>query len=116
MRFLIDESTDARLGPYLRSLGHDCTIVARDYAASLPDEDVLAIAESEHRVLITNDRDFGELVFRQLHPHSGVIYFRLSSTELDAYIGRVDYVLTNHADQLDQFLVVNDRRVRIRRQ
>lgn len=64
MKFLVDESADARLAGHLKTLGHDATTVARDYSPSLEDSDVLAIARREDRILITNDRDFGELVFR----------------------------------------------------
>jgi predicted nuclease of predicted toxin-antitoxin system len=114
MNFPIDESADTRLADYLSQLGHDVRLVARDYGSANPDRQVLAIAERERRILITNDRDFGELVFRHLQPHAGVIYFRLFTYELDAYIRRLSYVLTHHADQLDKFLVVSDNRVRSR--
>ena len=63
MRFLLDQSSDARLIPHLRSLGHEATRIARDYPAGLPDSEVLAVAHREERILITDDRDFGELVF-----------------------------------------------------
>lgn len=55
MRFLLDESADARLTPYLRSLGHDVTAVSVDHPASLGDQEVLAIAHRERRVLIADD-------------------------------------------------------------
>jgi predicted nuclease of predicted toxin-antitoxin system len=64
MRFLIDESADARLAAYLTSLRHDVKLVARGYAPGIPDERVLTFAHTEQRILITDDRDFGELVFR----------------------------------------------------
>lgn len=44
MRFLFDQSTDRRLEPYLSSLGLDVAVVAVYYPASLPDDQVLAIA------------------------------------------------------------------------
>jgi predicted nuclease of predicted toxin-antitoxin system len=68
MRFLLDESADARLAPCLRGLGHDVTRLTVDYPAGLPDPRVLAIAAAEGRVLLTNDRDFGELVFPRRRP------------------------------------------------
>jgi predicted nuclease of predicted toxin-antitoxin system len=77
MRFLLDESADARLVPYLRANGHDVTSLVTDYPAGLPVPDVLATAVREQRILITNDRDFGDLVFLQEQPHVGVILFRL---------------------------------------
>ncbi len=117
MRFLLDESADARLLPYLRGQGHDVTRLVTDYPAGLADPRVLAIAVAEQRILITDDRDFGELVFRRRQPHAGVIYFRLGEyAELSTKVERLDHVLTYYADQLDQFLVVTEHRVRVRRQ
>lgn len=116
MKFLVDESSDSRLAAYLTRLAHDAKTVAGDYATALDDREVLAIAHREGRILITNDRDFGELVFRLQQPHAGVIFFRLTTTRLPVKIERLTYVLTHYADQLDQFLVVTERAVRIRRQ
>ncbi len=65
MKFLLDQSTDARLLPYLRDLGHDATRIGSDYPSGLSDEEVLAIAREEGRILITDDRDFGELIYIQ---------------------------------------------------
>ena len=73
MKFLLDESAEYRIASFLRDHGHDVTAIAHDYPASLVDEDVLSIAHSEQRIVITNDSDFGELVFRDQQPHSGVI-------------------------------------------
>jgi predicted nuclease of predicted toxin-antitoxin system len=116
MRFLIDESSDTRVARPLRERGDDVSTVADDHAKSLDDVEVLAIAHREQRILITDDRDFGELVFRHRHPHAGVIYFRLSHTGLDLRLARLEYVLAHHRHQLDQFLVVTDRDVRVRTQ
>lgn len=115
MRFLIDQSAPARVSDFLRALGHDVTRVGADYPEGLDDRDVLAIACSERRILLANDRDFGELVFVHKQPHAGVIYFRLSSTRLAAYEARLTDVLERHQHELDAFLVVTDRTVRIRR-
>jgi predicted nuclease of predicted toxin-antitoxin system len=117
MRFLLDQSTDARLGVYLRTLGHDATRIGAEYRAGLADLTVLAIAERERRILITDDRDFGELVVRSQQPHAGIIYLRLGSyAALSFKIARLDHVLTHYATQLDQLLVVTLHRVRIRAQ
>lgn len=117
MKFLLDQCTDARLGVYLRTLGHDATRIGAEYPAGLADLIVLAIAEREERILITDDRNFGELVIRSQQPHTGLIYLRLgSSVELSIKIARLDYVLTHYATQLDQLLVVTRHRVRVRAQ
>jgi predicted nuclease of predicted toxin-antitoxin system len=102
MRFLLDESVDYPLASFVRSLGHDTTAIAHDYPFALKDTEVLGIATAEQRVLITNDKDFGELIFRRRLPHAGVILFRLK------------HVLDHYADQLDQFIVISDHGIRIR--
>lgn len=115
MKFLLDQSTDARLIAYLRSQGHDATRIAADYPSGLPDTEVLAIAVREGRILITDDRDFGELVFVQRQPHTGVIYLRLGEyADLATKTARLAFVLDRYAEQLDQFVVVTLREVRVR--
>src|SRR5579859_3945531 len=115
MKFLLDENADARLATYLERLGHDVTSVARGYTPGASDASLLSLAEAEQRILITNDRDFGELVFHQRHTHTGVILFRLRSVSLASKIAALDRTLTQHTEELDQFLVVTERGVRIRR-
>ena len=115
LRFLLDQSADARLIPYLRSLGHDAVRVGKDHPPGLPDATVLALAVAERRILLTDDRDFGELVFAKRQSHTGVIYFRLGEyAELPVKIARLDHVLSRYADRLDQFLVVTRTTVRVR--
>jgi len=112
VKFLVDESADARLVAYLNSQGHDAIFIAQSHRPGLSDPQILAIARDEGRVLITDDRDFGELVYRDQLPHSGVIYFRLKDTLWATKLARLAYVLQHHLHQLDKFLVVTDSRVR----
>jgi predicted nuclease of predicted toxin-antitoxin system len=114
VRFLLDQSAEARIATFLSDHGHDATRVARDYPAGLPDEQVLAIAIRERRVLITNDKDFGELVFRHRLPHAGVVLFRfpLDATAQEK-IDALERLLVTHRTQLDRFLVVTARGVRV---
>jgi predicted nuclease of predicted toxin-antitoxin system len=117
MKFLLDQNTDARLLVYLKQLGHDATQIRRTYPESIPDPDVLALAYQEKRILITGDRDFGEWVFRFKRPHAGVIFLRLGTyAPLDLKIERLSFILTQYADQLDQFIVVKRENVRVRRE
>lgn len=115
MKFLLDESTEFRLAAFLKEEGHDVTAVAHDYPRALSDREVLAIAQREQRILITNDRDFGELIYQLRLPHAGVVFFRLGAATLETKIAQLNRVLTEYAHRLDQFLVITDRGVRIRR-
>jgi predicted nuclease of predicted toxin-antitoxin system len=115
VRFLLDESADARIRSHLQSLGHDVVGIAREYPAGLSDRDVLAIAYRTSRIVITRDRDFGELVFVRKQPHAGVIYLRLgSSPPLATIAARLAQVFSEHAHELDRFLVVTQHLVRVR--
>jgi predicted nuclease of predicted toxin-antitoxin system len=115
MRFLLDQSAEARIGVVLVSLGHDATRVGKDHPPGLPDDQVLAIAVAERRILLTNDRDFGDLIFRQNQAHAGVIYFRFPlDTTADQKIEALHHVLESHATELDKYFVVTPRGVRVR--
>lgn len=115
MRFLLDESVEYRLAAFLQDQGHDVTAIAHDYPGALSDREVLALAQREGRVLVTNDRDFGELIYRLGLPHRGVIFFRLPAATMEAKVARLERILADYADQLDQFLVVTAKAVRVRR-
>src|SRR4051812_25262357 len=105
MRFLLDENAEFRIAAFLKDQGHDVTAIAHDYPASLPDSEVLQLAVSEQRILITNDRDFGALIFHQRLPHTGVIYFRLPlDTTAELKIAWLKRIFADYADRLDQFL------------
>ncbi len=115
MKFLLDESPDFPLSVVLTNLNHDVTAIAREYPQSLKDIEVLAIAQREGRILITNDRDFGELIFRRQLPHSGVILFRLGSEDIPTKATWLKHVLDHYAEHLRDFIVVTERGVRVRR-
>lgn len=115
MRFLLDENADYELAVFVRALGHDITTIVEDYTRSIEDSDILAIANQENRVIITNDKDFGELIFRRQLLNKGIILFRLGDEALEIKQRWLLKVLTDHADQIGQFIVITDRGIRIRR-
>jgi predicted nuclease of predicted toxin-antitoxin system len=113
---LLDESADARILPHLRSQGYDATRIAGEYPAGMSDHDVLALAVNEDRVVITSDRDFGEMVVRERRLHRGVILFRLGAyAELEIWIDRLDHVLLHFQSQLNELMVVTRRQVHVRK-
>ena len=64
--------------------------------------------------MITNDRDFGELVFRQRRRHAGVIYFGLPlDTTASQKIGWVRQLLTTYQQDLGMFMVIDSHGIRI---
>ena len=115
MKFLFDQSAGFRLIDHLRSLGHDVTAVSRNYPHSLADEDVLAIARQEQRILVVADRDFGELIFHQGLAYAGVLFFRLPGAKLQTKIEHLDQALQEYADELSlgEFVVVTPGNIRV---
>lgn len=114
MKLLLDESVEYRLAGFLTSLGHDVTAIAADYPSALKDTEVLAIAKDENRILITNDKDFGELVFRRRLAHCGVILLRIKDDLMEAKQDALRQALEISPDQLHGFVVISDRGIRIR--
>ena len=117
MKFLFDQNVERRLATLLRSLGHNIKIVSVDYPPGILDDEVLAHAFKENRILLTNDRsDFGELIFRYHHSHCGVILFRrMKSGGIITKQHRLLFVLEHYKTQLNQFIVVTPERVKIRK-
>ena len=116
MKFLIDESVEFPVVTYLRSQGYDVVAVAEDFPSS-GDADVLAYSRGVGRILITNDKDFGELVFLHGLPHRGVIFFRLPRQDAVSKIERLGMLLVTYKEKLsDRFIVVRADAVRIRKQ
>ena len=115
MKFLFDQSADFRLIPHLRTLSHDVAAISRQYPPGLADEDILAIARQEARILIVADRDFGELIFQQALAHAGVMFFRLPGATLQTKIEHLHTILAEHTGQLERgaFLVVTPGRIRV---
>src|SRR6266516_546340 len=101
MKFLLDADVEYRLASYLQSAGYDVKTIARDYPSALADREVLSIAVKEKRILLTNDRDYGELIFRRHLPHCGVIFFRLkNSKDISIKLHWLETVLHVHTDNL----------------
>lgn len=85
-------------------------------ARGLEDTEIVQKAFAENWILITNDKDFGEKIFRELYPHRGVIFLRLDDERAIVKIETLRQLLANYSDRLiDQFVVVTETRVRFAR-
>ena len=112
MRFLVDECTGPRVAAWLRSQGHQVFSVF-DEARGIEDEEVIRKAYAESWILITNDKDFGEKVYRERYPHHGVVLMRLEVERAANKIEVLGRLLDGYADRLaDSFVVVTDMHVR----
>lgn len=114
MRFLADENISRLIIERLRVAGFDVTSVAETNPGA-SDNYVLASASSEDRILITEDRDFGELVVRQRLTVRGVVLLELDRLSNSAEADVVRAVVSANADQLaGNLVVVEPGRVRVR--
>lgn len=112
MRFLVDECTGSFVARWLRAQGHEVFSVY-DHARGLSDVEVSTKAQAEGWILVTNDKDFGELVFRRRHPHHGIVLLRLDDERAAMKIVTLRRLLENHAERLaGRFVVVTETRVR----
>jgi len=89
VRWLADECVDAGLVSHLRTDGHDVVSMA-ETATAASDDEVLIQAQTEGRVLLTEDKDFGDLVFRRGQPVPGVVLLRIASARHRLKIIRLD--------------------------
>ncbi|MGC8667665.1 MAG: DUF5615 family PIN-like protein [Chthonomonadales bacterium] len=112
MRFLVDECTGPAVANWLRGQGHEVFSVYEE-ARGMSDEYVVAKAFAEDWILITNDKDFGEKVYRERRPHKGVVLLRLEDERAANKMAALQRLLARYAGQLaNQFVVVTERQVR----
>jgi predicted nuclease of predicted toxin-antitoxin system len=106
MKLLVDECTGPAVANWLEQQGHDVFSVYHQVRG-------IKIARIEEPILITNDRGFGEKVFRERRPHHGVVFLRLANERPANKIRVLDQLISLHADAMaDHFVVVTDTRIR----
>ncbi|PSN18277.1 hypothetical protein C7271_13390 [filamentous cyanobacterium CCP5] len=116
MKFLLDQDVYAKTASFLTEAGHDLVKVSDFGLARASDETVLTTARNQERILITRDRDYGNLVFvRSLG--TGVIYLRILPKTLTAVHAELNRVIARYseADLAKAFVVVSKDGHRFRR-
>ncbi len=113
MRFLVDECTGPAVAQWLRLQNHD-VISVYDEIRGADDKEVIQKASEQNRILITNDKDFGELVFREKKQHKGVVLLRLEDERPANKIAVLEHLLEKYENSLPgHFIVVTETTVRI---
>jgi predicted nuclease of predicted toxin-antitoxin system len=114
LQFLADECCDAGLIGSLRDAGHDVTYVTEQYASSTDDE-VLLRAYKEERVLLTEDKDFGELVYRLEKPSAGIVLIRIDVKDRHLKWPRLRSLIENYEERIPgHFVVIHTNKYRFR--
>jgi len=115
VRFLVDECTGPSVARWLRQQGHDVFSVYEEMRGA-EDEDILGKACVQNRILITNDKDFGEKVYRLNRPHKGVVVLRLNNETNASKTNALQCLLNAFGTELvDRFVVVTETQVRFAR-
>lgn len=114
LHFLADESVDFRIVKHIRSLGFTVLSILEEQAGS-SDDHVLALANQTNSILITEDKDFGELVFRLKQSGKGIILLRLSGITIENKRHLIDHCLTTFGLELsEKFVVITKDKMRIK--
>ena len=111
MRFLTDRCAGRRLAQWLRTEGHD-VVEAHALGPDPGDRALLERAEAEDRVLVTLDKDFGELIYLRRVSHAGLVL--LPDVRVSQRIEAVRAVIEGHGKALEERAVVTVRGGRIR--
>lgn len=112
---MADENVDKEIVDRLRADGHDVLFIAED-APGIDDQAVLDRSRQTDGVLLTADKDFGDLVFRQRLLHSGVLLVRLAGVRPDMKSGLVAATFARHGKELRSgFAVLSKRSLRFRK-
>lgn len=109
MKFVADECCDSDIIELLRKSGHDVMSIA-ELNPGTEDDYVLNESFKEDRILITEDKDFGELVCRLKKPTRGVILLRIGIKDKHLKWLRLKQLLSDHDDHIYGFFVVIDEK------
>lgn len=114
MQLLANENVPRLTVEALRTAGHDLIWARTDMAGS-SDEEVLARATTEGRILLTHDKDFGVLAFHAGLPATcGIILIRLGKADPDRVVTRTVEAVASRSDWAGHFSVIDERRIRMR--
>lgn len=113
-KLLADENIPAPTIEALRSAGHDVLSIRED-ASGISDEEVLRMSVAQKRILVTFDRDFGELVFRMgLAAPTSILYLRFDPMNPTAVNSAVFSLLADPDFILGRMVIVTDLGIRRR--
>jgi predicted nuclease of predicted toxin-antitoxin system len=114
MRFLADVNASGSLCQWLVEMGHE-VLEVRTLDARMRDEEILRLAVAEQRIILTTDRDFEEMIWREGRSHLGVL--RLENLPRAARKKLLQDVLTYYGNELESgaIIIADSRKIRIRR-
>ncbi len=112
-KFIVDECTGPYVATWLKSKGFSVLSVFEAFPG-IKDTEILTIAQSEGRIVRTNDKDFGEMVFKIRYSHHGIVLLRLNDERSKNKIAVLEKLLTHHSEDLiGNFIVLTENTIRI---
>lgn len=105
MKFLVDENIGLKVVKFLNKLGHTIEHI-QNIQIGLEDYQILDLSVLKDSIVITFDRDFGELIFKKGKQHNGVIFLRLEDQTSKNVIKAVKYIFLKHQIINKDFIVV----------
>jgi len=112
MRFIVDECTGPAVARWLSEKGYEVFPVYEE-ARGTDDDSLIRKALEENWILITNDKDFGDKVYRDTHLHRGIVLLRLEDERPVSKIRTLSRLLKNYSEKLpNSFVVVTETQVR----
>lgn len=114
MQLVADESVDYRIISALRDLGIAVFAIIEELPSS-NDTLVLELAVDKDWLLITQDKDFGEMIFRMRQKHCGVLLIRLAGLTAGEYSWLAEEIVSHYDELQNSFAVMKGRKLRFRR-
>lgn len=113
MKFIVDENLSKKLARFLNQLGHP-TLRVRIINPGVEDYQVLELALSKDSILVTSDKDFGELIFKENLAHCGIIFLRLQDETPDNTIRVIQKLIPKFDEVKNNFVVVTEKEGKLR--
>ena len=113
IKFLADVNVEKSVVEYLLEKKYDTKWIP-EYNCEMLDDELLHWANIENRVIITNDKDFGELIFLQKKISTGIILFRVREQRAENKVNLIKHLLENFSEKiLNHFIVITGEKIRI---
>lgn len=113
IKFLADVNVEKPIVEFLSKQGYDIKWIP-DYDCEMFDEDLLRIADREQRVLITNDKGFGDLVIMQKKLSAGAILLRVKGQGSQEKIKLMRKLLMGYRDKLlNHYVIISKSKIRV---
>jgi predicted nuclease of predicted toxin-antitoxin system len=115
LKFLVDVGVGRRVEEHLLEKGYD-TKAVRSIDQRMPDQEIIRLATSERRMIITMDKDFGELVYHSELNHCGILLLRLEEASGVDKQRIISEILAKYSDRMkNHFCVYQNKKFRIRK-